>query len=95
MNGYELMAQSFQKLADRDEVTQEYADKKIRIYDFLSKCDKEDICAMVDSSAFNDVIRGYMYAVVNNADIPKKAKEQLVKSCFRILDEMSAEDVLI
>ena len=55
MNGYEMMAESYRQLVKHGEIDKETADKEIRIYDFLATCDTEDICRMVDSSAFNDI----------------------------------------
>ena len=56
MNGYELLASSYRLLLKRGEIAEDEAAKKIRVYDFLATCDKEDIYTMVDSSAFNDII---------------------------------------
>ena len=55
MNGYEMMADSYRQLVKQGKIDKETADKEIRIYDFLATCDTEDICRMVDSSAFNDI----------------------------------------
>lgn len=69
MNGYEMMAESYRQLVKHGEIDKETADKEIRIYDFLATCDTEDICRMVDSSAFNDIIRAFVEMAVKNADI--------------------------
>ena len=49
MNGYELLASSYRLLLKRGEIAEDEAAKKIRVYDFLATCDKEDIYTMVDS----------------------------------------------
>lgn len=64
MNGYEMMAESYRQLVKHGEIDKETADKEIRIYDFLATCDTEDICRMVDSSAFNDIIRAFVEMAV-------------------------------
>ena len=46
-----------------------YIYARIRIYEFLASCDETDLCRMVDSSAFNDVIRAFLNMAVLNADI--------------------------
>ena len=56
MNGYKMMAESYRQLVKRGEIDKETADKEIRVYDFLATCDSDDLCRMVDSSAFNDII---------------------------------------
>ena len=60
MNGYEIVADSYRQMAKQGRIDKETADKEIRIYDFLATCDTEDICRMVDSSAFNDIIKAFV-----------------------------------
>lgn len=59
MNGYEMMADSYRQLVKQGKIDKETADREIRVYDFLATCDSDDLCRMVDSSAFNDIIRAY------------------------------------
>lgn len=59
MNGYTMMKQSYQKLLEQGKIDEREARKNIRVYEFLETCDREDFCIMVDSSAFNDIIKGY------------------------------------
>lgn len=59
MNGYEMMADSYRQLVKQGKIDKETADRGIRVYDFLATCDSDDLCRMVDSSAFNDIIRAY------------------------------------
>ena len=64
MNGYEIMAASYRQMVKQGRIDKETADKEIRIYDFLATCDTEDICRMVDSSAFNDIIKAFVETAV-------------------------------
>lgn len=68
--------------------------KKIRIYEFLATCDKDDLCRMVDSTAFNDIIRALLKMAVDNADIDERAKENIKNQLRWIFDEKSAKEVL-
>ena len=52
MNGYELLASSYRSLLERGKITEEEATKKIRIFDFLTTCDKEDIYTLVRQFCF-------------------------------------------
>ena len=56
MNGYVIMANCYREAIDQ----YEEAKKKVKIYEFLATCDKEDIYNLVDSGAFNEIIRGYI-----------------------------------
>ncbi len=68
MNGYEMMADSYRQLVKQGKIDKETADREIRVYDFLATCDSDDLCRMVDSSAFNDIIRAYLKMAVQSAD---------------------------
>lgn len=94
MNGYTIMADSYRKLMNEGKIDKETAEKEIRIYEFLATCDIDDFCRMVDSSAFNDIIRAFLKMAVDNADIDKKSKEKVVGQLRWIFDEKSAKEVL-
>ena len=80
MNGYEIMAASYRQMVKQGRIDKETADKEIRIYDFLATCDTEDICRMVDSSAFNDIIKAFVETAVKNADIDEDAGKKWLPS---------------
>jgi hypothetical protein len=94
MNGYEMMADSYRQLVKRGEIDKETADKEIRVYDFLATCDTEDICRMVDSSAFNDIIRAFVEMAVKNADIDEDSRNKVVGQLRWLFDEKMAKEVL-
>jgi hypothetical protein len=94
MNGYTMMADSYRKLMNDGTIDKESAEKSIRIYEFLAICDKDDICQMVDSSAFNDIIRGFLKMAVVNADIDEEAQDKVLNQIRWIFDEKSAKEVL-
>ena len=94
MNGYEMMAESYRQLVKHGEIDKETADKEIRVYDFLGTCDSDDLCRMVDSSAFNDIIRAYLKMAVQSADIDEDAREKVVGQLRWLFDEKMAKEVL-
>ena len=94
MNGYEMMADSYRQLMKQGRIEKDTADKEIRIYDFLATCDSDDLCRMVDSSAFNDIIRAYLKMAVQSADIDEDAKEKVVGQLRWLFDEKTAKQVL-
>ena len=94
MNGYTMMAESYRKLMEQGKIDKETAEKEIRIYEFLATCDNDDLCRMVDSSAFNDIIRAFIKMAVGNADISDKEKEKVIGQLRWIFDEKSAKEVL-
>lgn len=94
MNGFTIMADSYRKLMNEGEIDKATAEKSIRIYDFLANCDTDDFCKMVDSSAFNDIIRAFLKMAVTNADIDEKSKDEVLNQLRWIFDEKKAIDVL-
>lgn len=94
MNGYEMMADSYRQLVKQGKVDKETADREIRVYDFLATCDSDDLCRMVDSSAFNDIIRAYLKMAVQSADIDEDARQKVVGQLRWLFDEKTAKEVL-
>lgn len=94
MNGYEMMAESYRQLVKQGKIDKETADKEIRVYDFLATCDSDDLCRMVDSSVFNDIIRAYVEKAVKNADIDEDSRNKVVGQLRWLFDEKTAKQVL-
>lgn len=95
MNGYTLMAESYKKLMNEGKIEKEVAEKEIRIYEFLATCDIDDFCRMVDSSAFNDIIRAFIKMAVNNSNIDEEAKDKIISQIRWLFDEIPAKEVLV
>lgn len=49
---------------------------------------------MVDSSAFNDIIRAFLKMAVVNAGIGEKAQEKVLNQLRWIFDEKQAKEIL-
>ena len=94
MNGYEMMADSYRQLVKQGKIDKETADREIRVYDFLATCDSDDLCRMVDSSAFNDIIRAYLKIAVQSADIDEDSRNKVVGQLRWLFDEKTAKQVL-
>lgn len=94
MNGFTMMSDSYKKLMEQGKITKEIAEKEIRIYDFLATCTADDFCRMIDSSAFNDIIRAFVKMEVINADIGEENQEKVTNQLRWIFDEKSAREVL-
>ena len=69
MSGFAVWADIYRELLRRGEIDKTTAEKEIRINEFLASCDNFDICLMVDSSEFNDVIKAYVVMVAKRAGV--------------------------
>lgn len=94
MNGYEMMADSYRQLVKQGKIDKETADREIRVYDFLATCDSDDLCRIVGSSAFNDIIRAYLKMAVQSADIDEDSRNKVVGQLRWLFDEKTAKQVL-
>lgn len=66
MNGYKMLADSYRKFIDDNTADQDNIRTHITALDFLAKCDKATIYALFDSSAFNDIVKGYVAMIADN-----------------------------
>ena len=97
MNGYELLAASYRKMAEEGKISKEKAEKDCRVFDFLATCDLEDKFTMFDSSAFNEIVKSYMRLAVNRLVEKGTIEEEqgtAVRNEFAFLfDEKTAKEV--
>lgn len=95
MNKYSMMAESYRSLLEQGKIDKETADKYIKVYEFLAACDRDDFYIMVDSSAFNDIIRAYLKeAVEDTAEIEANAKDRILEQLDCIFDERITQEVM-
>lgn len=56
-NGFKLQAEVFRQLAVDGVIDEQYAKKCIDVYNFLSRCDEEMRAIMLNSGAFNSLLK--------------------------------------
>ena len=93
MNGFALMADSYRKAADQGEIDRTQADAKIRIFDFLATCSQDDFYFMVDSSAFNDIIRDYLRTALQNAEADEEMISNVMNELRSLFSEKTAKEI--
>lgn len=94
MNGYDLTADSYRVLKENGEMDGEKADRLIRLYEFLSGCEDNDILELVNSGAFNDVIRGYAELAARKAGIDGETRYLIKQQMRWLFSEKTAGEVM-
>lgn len=93
MNGYTVMADSYKKAIEQGKISKEDAEPEIRIFEFLSTCSQDDIYRLVNSSAFNDVIKAYMNKAIKNSKLIKEDEERVLNELRYLFDEKTAKEI--
>lgn len=93
MTGYKIIAESYKELLREKNIDQEIAEKKIRIYDFLDSCDDEDLFNLVDSGAFNNIIKSYVKAAIVKSGIKKNEEEKILQQINLLLEDSQSKEI--
>ena len=93
MNGYEIMADTYRTAAGQGKVDPAEAEQKARIYDLMSKFTDEDLFTMIDSTAFNDIIRAYCRLALKQAGVDDETRDSVMSEFRFIYREKTAKEV--
>ena len=91
---YKLWADNYKKLLETGKIDKETAEQNIKIFDFLSTCDTDDICALADTGAFNDIIRAYCRKSMTNLDLDEKTVTAVMSELNWLFDMVNAKNIL-
>ena len=93
MNGFKLMSDGYKQLMKQGKLTPEQADPEIRIFDFLADCSTDDLYRLMDSSAFNDILKSYVAAACDEAELSDTQKSSVMGALRWLLDTKRARDI--
>lgn len=89
INGYSLLADTHRKAGQ---------EKQARIFDFLATCDREDIYTLFDSSAFNEIAKGYLRLTMSQLTEQgaiDEAQGEAIRDLFAMqFDNITAREVI-
>ncbi len=94
MNDYMMTAACYKDMLKRGKIDKGTGEKNIRIYEFLAACDGDDICRLVDSGAFNNIIKAFIETAVKDAKLDEEIGEKVLSQLHYIFDEKTAKEVL-
>ena len=93
MNGYKMLADSYRQVLEGDGsqgIDKAAVEKKIKVLDFLATCDAEEIQELFNSSAFNDIVRGYFLMAMQNMDLEEEKISQIIQNLKNLFDMVTA-----
>lgn len=93
MNGFQITADAYRKAIEQGKFTSAQVGRNIEIYDFLASCTQNDIYKLVDSSAFNSIIKAFCKKALESAGVDQETKDHVLDELRWIFDEMQANEV--
>ena len=93
MNGYKLIADSYRDfLQTEKDIDKAEVEQKIKALDFLASCSKEEMYELFNSSAFNDVVKGYVLLALDNLKTDTEQRNAIVNEVSYLFDIKSAAE---
>ena len=80
MNGFKIIADSYRKLIETNQIDKEDAKSYIKVYDFLSTCNNKEKEILFTSSAFNDMIK----ELINKLNLEDALKQNIINQLYNI-----------
>lgn len=89
MNGYKVLADAHRKAGQEHEAD---------LFDFLGNCTDDDICTLFDSTAFNEIAKGYLRKALSelqdDGTITSDQAEAVRARHSGLFDEMQAKQII-
>ena len=99
MNGFKMTADAYRKAFEQGKIDKETAENQIKVLDFLGTCSDDDLYRMVDSTAFNEIIKTFCKTAIRNAKIDednddRKREKAIMNELKWLFDEKTCREVL-
>lgn len=92
MNGYQMTADSYRTLLEREQnIDRASIESKIKALDFLATATEEERLELFNSSAFNDVVKGYLKMAVDNMELEDEVRQGLLNELRYLFDTVTAK----
>ena len=106
MNGYQIQADAYRTILERDrskmsEDTIKNMEGSIRVFELLASFKDGDKYAAFDSSMFNDIFKGYIQLIIDELcededesvqDAAKQLKTRIQGKAYSVLDRITAKE---
>lgn len=96
MNGYQMTADAYKKLLEKEpaENTETIARMKctINALEYLAGADDQTIYELFDSSAFNDIVKGYVKLALANTGTDEEQAKAIMQELRFLFDTKGAAE---
>lgn len=93
MNGYQITADSYRTLLQTEpDIDRAKTEQKIKALDFLASCSKEERLELFNSSAFNDVVKGYVLLALDNLKTDPEQRKAIINEVAYLFDIKRADE---
>lgn len=92
MNGYQMTADSYRKLLESEkDIDRASTESKIKALDFLATATEKERLELFNSSAFNDVVKGYLKMACDNLKLEDEVRQGLLNELRYLFDTVTAD----
>lgn len=89
MNGFKLLADAAEQIGET---------RQAELFGFLGECSESDFCILFNSSAFNEIAKGYLRRACEElekeGEITEDQGETIRRRFALLFSELKAEDIL-
>lgn len=96
MNGFQITADAYKTYLEKnpDDENRSAMERKIELLSFLATCSDNDIYELYNSSAFNDITKGYVRSAMKNLSFDEEQISDVLREIKYLHDTKSAGEVV-
>lgn len=91
MYGYQLSANALKHYLETENIKDEAVERQIKALEIMANTDRETQYAMFNSSAFNDIVKGYVLMALDRVGVNDDVRADVMYEIRRLFDEVTAE----
>lgn len=93
MNGFKMLADSYRHLVEQGKLTEEEVKTDLKVLDFIADCTQDEIYRLIDTSAFNDIIKSFCRTALKNAKVTEEMENAVMNELRCLFDGKKAKEV--
>lgn len=88
------LAETYRTMAESGQISKEEADRKRAVYAFLGAIEDSQLYDLFDSSAFNDIVSGYVKLALENTETDEEKTGQVIQELRRLFDTVKSREII-